>query len=480
MSTRLIGFAVSIYILAAFAAGQKGAIPRTDAALPESPRVVSTEAIILNARLAPPELASDTLIKIATSGLNLRNDDRKFLIEEAIKLAREVKNPVRMRLVPIQGVAVDTETGYLSYAFELKLDGLSLMSRAIKAMVPLDRTRARHLIFLLNGKLGLGRIACSDTLTYDVSDIYSTVMDVAKAGFTKKEIETGSRALFLLPWLENLESPSQVGPALDLLIEFSLQPNERELLTSFLSRSLRRNFGDDRSFTFSIERDQILSKVARLISGPAAPSKIEIKSAFREYLGLNLGSPRCKGNEIANESKIPAYAADINRIYFDDPIKFELVGDMDVTESPKVRFLWTSEMARKLMQQLRAIRLIGQSNGQTPDDSDQRYEKIISLLELLDSWKADGDEPDSAIFNQKCIVYRTLLSSVPESNDKKLITRSYLRYLSSAPMQKTNFIEWYLHVKHLANVDFKLFEEMSSEIPNQTFILLKQLKLVKL
>ena len=66
MSTKLIGFAVSIYILAAFAAGQKGVIPRTDAALPESPRVVSTEAIILNARLAPPELACDTLIKIAT------------------------------------------------------------------------------------------------------------------------------------------------------------------------------------------------------------------------------------------------------------------------------------------------------------------------------------------------------------------------------------------------------------------------------
>ncbi len=77
------------------------------------------------------------------SGKLADKDARRALVEQAFRLAASAKFSVRMDGLP--GTATDTASGSLSQAYALKLDVLSLQSRAVEDMLPLDPSKAREL-----------------------------------------------------------------------------------------------------------------------------------------------------------------------------------------------------------------------------------------------------------------------------------------------------------------------------------------------
>ena len=70
------------------------------------------------------------------SGRLADQNARRELVEQAFQLAASAKFPVRMEAV--HGTTTDTRSGSLSQAYALKLDALSLQSRAVRDMLPLD------------------------------------------------------------------------------------------------------------------------------------------------------------------------------------------------------------------------------------------------------------------------------------------------------------------------------------------------------
>ena len=86
------------------------------------------------ASIAPPEFAADALLRIVESGKLADRNARRELAERAFELAAAAKFPVRMTAVP--GATTDMESGSLSRAYALKLDVLSLQSRAVRDMYP--------------------------------------------------------------------------------------------------------------------------------------------------------------------------------------------------------------------------------------------------------------------------------------------------------------------------------------------------------
>lgn len=437
----------------------------------------SWESLALQARLSSPELGADSLLRIASSKLVFQKDYRAALIDEAFQLSRRVKNPVRLKTVPVAGTSVDTETGYLGHAFDLKLDGLSLMSRAVTAMVPLDKDRARQMLHSVNGGLKLRPRTCSDTQVYDLTDIYKAAIAVGKQSFTKREVQDGVRAIFLSVWVDGIESPSQIGPALDLVTEFNSSPADRQLLTTLLARSLRKNLKDDRSYTYALERDQILSKVVRLLSGPDNSSKNELRLAFKDSIALNLGAQRCRGNELRDRKSWPTYATEINRLFPDDPVLFESINNKDSADGPNINRYWVSAKSKSMMGSLRTFQKDAEGETLDPDNRhDEKYDKLMSLLDALENWKADEDETESRVFNQKCVIYRSLYSYVSEETNKMIVMRNYIKFLNAASVQESNFIEWFVHVKHISGSDFVSFSELTAEFPNPNFVLVKQMK----
>ncbi len=445
--------------------------------VPNRPQAVL--ALLNDARIAAPEIGVDIFIKVAQSKKVTEPLWRREILEEAYRMAGDVKNPVRRKAVPFKGVPVDTHAAYLSYAYDLKLDGLSLKSRVIRQLVSGDKQRARQIVFEIGGRLGLRPLKCEDALVYEVSEIYGAAGAVAQAVFSQKEINEGLRALYIAPWFENLESPAQIGPALDLLAGMRGSPMEKQFLFNALSTAINHNFNDDRSFTYAVERDRLATKVGQMVSGTAdLHLKADLLSAFRGFLVKNLRSTRCKDNEISGKEKIPNYIGNANYLFPEKPLTFEDIEYSDLKGSPEIVHHWKSTAAIRLQREFRELRGAQKKDEKTTGEmpADDWGIKVSAFVENLEAWKASDNETESEVFNQKCVLFRTLVGIIPDGTLKKSVFRSFMRFLGNSSLQKESFIEWLNHVRWLSSANAVLFNELASESPNQHFRLIVDTK----
>src|SRR5260370_23698429 len=95
------------------------------------------------AQATPPEFGADAMLRVAESGKIKDRDAVRDLIEQAFQMAAAASFRVRMRGLP--GTITDTRSGVLSQAYDLKLDALSLQTRAVRDMLAIDKAKARHL-----------------------------------------------------------------------------------------------------------------------------------------------------------------------------------------------------------------------------------------------------------------------------------------------------------------------------------------------
>src|SRR3984885_668982 len=179
-----------------------GAAP---AKLPEPFRSISDLA-----SAAPPEFTADALLRMVESGKLAEKNARRDLVEQAFQLASSTKFAVRMEGVP--GTTTDTASGSLSQAYALKLDVLSLQSRAVEDMLPLDPSKARDL-FGQMVKPALAPLSCDDALVYEPSEFYRALSAVVNStAFTPKEKAKEEHINLLLESLAQTTSPSQLAP----------------------------------------------------------------------------------------------------------------------------------------------------------------------------------------------------------------------------------------------------------------------------
>src|ERR1700694_4052451 len=91
------------------------------------------QSIVELSRSAPPEFAADALLRVVESGKIVDAAAKRSLVEQAFRQAATAKFSVRMR--GVAGSLVDTRSGYVSRAYDLKLDSLSWQSRALRDML---------------------------------------------------------------------------------------------------------------------------------------------------------------------------------------------------------------------------------------------------------------------------------------------------------------------------------------------------------
>ena len=417
--------------------------------------------VLLNdARMAAPELATETLIRISQSRKAANAAWRIEIIEEALRRADEVKYPLRRTLIPVKGMHVDTPPGYLSYAYDLKLDRLSLKSSVLRELLKVKKDRARQLVFEMGGTLDLKPLSCSDLLAYDVSEIYSAVGSVAKEVFSRQEVEEGLRGLFVVPWLENISSPAQIPPALDLLAQFQESDAEKFLLFAALSRAIDRNFADDRSFTDMLERGGTQNKIGRLVSGLGDESlKADLSASYRSFLLKNLRAPRCGENEIKVDSELPRYILQTNYIFREKSLKSDDVAHSDVKEKAEIVSYWRSQSSLRIRNQFRELRTAKSREGITPEEWAAMFRQA---MESLNDWRTSDDESESDLFNQKSVLLRTLYEDVPDGKLREALTENFVKLLESSPIQKQSFGEWLFHARWLASKDKELFAKTAA------------------
>ena len=115
------------------------------------------------------------------------------------------------------------------------------------------------------------------------------------------------------PWIDNIQSPSQIMPAFDLLNELQGPASERQMLIGAFERAINRNFGDDRSFSRAFYRDRYMG--LRLISGLEESGEASRLSPLARLSRQERRRPERSRQQTGNKAILPSTVNSLIRCF---------------------------------------------------------------------------------------------------------------------------------------------------------------------
>lgn len=425
-------------------------------------------ALLNDARLAAPELTVNTILTVLEKGRIRDQTLKKQLLDEAIRLSDNVKEPAQLWPIPVSDVSPNESAAFLrASAHAQKLDRLDFLSRVIKLMIDVDPLRARQIVQELSGNLKLKPRSCSDDMTYEVAGIYSAVGAVATHTFTEQEVADGRRAIFLQSWLEDLDSPAQIEPALQLAFSLSGPLIERQLLAGSITKGMTHDFHDDRTFTFTLGPVvRLLGARSRSVNGGEQDFVLQgILTGFRDSILKNLGS-RCSGNEVADSTKLPLYIVAANRLFSERPIANDDIRTREIQKSGPFEESLGSASETRLREDLLSLRGKLVDGKPVSESSPEWKTRVNAFVDKLEKWSGDGKQSEFTVFVVRATTYDSLLGSVADPELKRYVARSFAIFLLRTPLQKTEFLVWHLYASRLLKTWPQVFAELIPNYPN--------------
>jgi hypothetical protein len=369
------------------------------------------QSIAEQAHSVSPEFAADALLRVVESHKITNADAQRDLVEQAFRLAASAKFRVRMRGLP--GSLVDTRSGYLSRAYDLKLDALSLASRAVRDMAPIDSARARAMFQEIIRPV-LTPLSCDDALVYDVSDYYRTLGTIVDSTFSEKERKKDEHINFLIDYLQQATSPAQLAPLAAAVKSVGVTPEQRAVLWNRLAGLLENMQPDDRSFSAS------LYDVER-----AMPP--EVRPSFEKYSKKSSGCKDDAGVTAAINNAEP------------QPAK--------TGSTPKIERYWESMATHMLLEGAKKLRFGNEGKPLTDADrsSQEWQQQLTDYLRQLGEWGPGQEKSEADYYHQKCVVYEALVELIPPSPQRDTILTSYLDFISNSSLQQESPVEWFMH-----------------------------------
>src|SRR5581483_2130220 len=277
------------------------------------------------------------------------------------------------------GATTDMESGSLNQAYALKLDVLSLQSRAVIDMLPIDAAKAREMFARIVRPV-LAPLTCDDALVYEPSDFYLALVAVANGAFTPAEKAKELHVNLLLESLGLAASPSQIAPLASAIQSAAVTELQRQLLWTRLEAWVDKIQTDGRS------------------ADAALPG---IETAGFSALAALL---RAKTHSCAT--------------------------------GPKLNRYWQSETAKQLLEKGKKLR-------ETPISTDDGQQQLNAYLNLVWDWTQDSSESDAAFYHEKCIVYTALLDVVPPGPTGDRILADFVDYVGNARLYQQSPAEWF-------------------------------------
>lgn len=413
-------------------------------------RPVEILNILSEASAAPPEFAADVLIRVARSKKVQDPSWKREMLEEAFRLASKSEHKIKRDYA---GEVMDTREGYLSMALALKLDSLSLQSKAVTAMLSVDKQRAREMFSEINPDLKLPALTCEDALIPDVSDFYDALKQVALETFGPEEVRNGTQLWFVQRYVAAMTSPSQVAPLARVIVSLDTTPAQFSVLLTSFSNALKLVSNDYRTFLFSVFRDppsQVFTELAAACDRKGVPTDDLLKS-LRAYIVANFTSAQCADNTVARKKEVPGFIRVANNgILQPFPISLAEIQPSHVEGRVKTYPYWESPKAKEFLTNLKRLRFGSDNRPRTEAEkaSSEWHQQLIDYLNNLQSWSASHEQSESDYFHQKAIVYRVLSTEITSGLVRDRLLRSYASFLSESFTHQGR-AEWFLHANHL-------------------------------
>jgi hypothetical protein len=414
---------------------------------------------IMYAQSVPAEFSADLLIQLVESGKIKERKRRQDLLVEAFYTAAKAKQP--LKLAPLPGSAVDSRLGYQANAFRLGLDTLSLQSRAIKALLPLNKQRARKLFFEI--KLKLDPLVCQDTLAYDVDSFFETTLAIAHTAFNSEETQRGEHIYFVENYISRINSSNQIRPAVKVLVSLKTTDLELARLGRAFSTALAKIPTDDRSF--SAPWNSTISSMDDLVSKfnqRGLPSD-EIIASYRAYLINQITGQRCAESDAAKQQKevetslVTHFNERLRSLAYKNiaPISEDEIKPGRREGSVRDEVYWTSAQSKRILSAMRRLRFKSPDNefDAQEKESAEWQSQLSELIRELASWVPNDEKSDEDYFHQKCVIYYALIKTIPADNQynglRDEALRDFATLLSNSQLQKEKPAEWFLHAKIL-------------------------------
>lgn len=419
---------------------------RPAAELPRRP--AELENLVNAARVAPPEFAADVLLQLVEAKRVSDREWRRELLEEAFRLAGRGATPFPRDYA---GDTMDTREGYASLASDLKLDALSLQSRAVRGMLAVDKRRARELLSEIPPKLPLAALKCEDALVDNVSDFYALLGEVVKESFTPAEVREGGHVLFIQPYVEGMRSPAQVGPVAKLIASVDASAAQLATLVYNFNNALKGVWSDDRTFSFPATTDITAGSLDELVKRCLKHEvpRHELLKAFRLYLTGNLGGTRC-ADTLRRREPLPGYVRYLNKTLFvNEPVNEEEARPGSLGGRIKTSPYWQTPAARLFLLRTQKLRF-GSGSKQLTEEERRSQEWQLELLELLHDVSAwDGAQEKSSVdlFNQKSALYKSMLDLMPPGDKRDEVLLSFIAFLRDNYRPAEGRVDWFLHAR---------------------------------
>jgi hypothetical protein len=404
------------------------------------------------AMAAPPEFGARALLRVESKVADraLRHD----LIEMAFRLGGAAQIPVRMELLP--GVDVDSRSGSLAGAMNLRLDRLSLQSRSVLAMLQIDPQRGRELFTAMNHP-ELPVSQCSDTMVPDPGPYYEALGAVIRLGFSLKERNQESHIGFAVAQLSRLSSVRELEPAARMIAEGGWNRAQLELVAGALGTKLESMQPDSRGFFASAPAldTAIADVIARLRQNGSVTEPLA--ASYRNFLVAQLRAQRCAdlGQPVGRIAQ-PGQRMEL----FGPDIRGELPALLTEEMTPKllegemeVERYWQSDTARRIFQQ--CLQLRQAPGGSNYSDAARRTREwsrqLTDFLNTLDGWSASEEASETDYFHEKAIVYEALLELAPPGDLSDRVLEGFMTFLKSSNLSTQRPVEWYWHARSTLN-----------------------------
>jgi len=409
-------------------------------------RTIQLDTLLASISSAPPEVSADVWIRLANSKLIDNKQKKKELLESAFERSSEVQKKLKLRLR--EGI-IDTPSGYLSAAYDLKLDALSLKLRVVQAMLAVDPQRARVMFGEIR-RPQLPPLSCNESLEYDLSDFYGTLRQVQQQSFSSEDKLQKEDLNFVQSYIGDLVSPAQVGPVFRFVKDSAFSPEDLTPLTEKLSAGLKKISDDPRSFAVSMKYDGVADAFTRLIdtlNKKNVPTE-ELLKSFRSYLTRELSSAQCSEvpRKTGRQTKPRNYIDYLNK-WFSSPIQDDEVKPARVESAAVAVPFWSSTESKKLLMEAKALRFGTKESPLTLGErsSSEWQQNMVQLLADLENWEGTREPSESVFFHEKCNLFGALFELAPDQTLRSRVLISFANYLKSASLQQENRIGWLLH-----------------------------------
>ncbi|HTS25292.1 MAG TPA: hypothetical protein VMH81_05425 [Bryobacteraceae bacterium] len=419
------------------------------------------DALIAAARSVPAEFSADALIRIAALG-QLDKDRRIELLEQAFQKASGAQQPFKRHAAPLR---TDGSAGYWNRVYSQDLDRLSLRLRAVEAMLPLDKGKAREL-FLQIPSPDTPRLTCEEFQVYDVSRFYDLLGVLVQQAYSDSEAESGERFRLLQRYAGAVTTSVQVAPMAHVLAAAKVSDDEYQKLVGAFGSALGKVTGDDRSFAYStgIGRE-LLPVVEECKRRHITP--LPLLEAYRVYLVINLSANRCADDDLmsgggttfgvfANQQTEPN--ADFVA-FFNEKLRMaplQPIGELEATPA-RLEGVATGlracedETCRVIAARVRGLFLKPEGGPYLPAEREKPewQENLRAAISAVSEWKENKETGPAEYFRERCAAYAELLNVSLNGSGREPVLHALLSFVNQNGFQATSRMEWFLPVNAL-------------------------------